>query len=202
LPTDVQTRFEGQGRVSQAVEQNQVWLIVGVLLTVYLLLGVLYESLLHPLTILSALPCAGLGALLALWLLHIEFSLIALLGVFLLVGLVMKSTILMVDFALSAQRREGLGVEEAIRRAAALRLRPILMTSTAAMLGALPLMLAMGEGAEMRRPLGVTIAGGLLLSQLLTLYVTPVAFVYFSRMKLVRRRRLAVGGWQSKERAG
>ncbi len=199
LPTDVQTRFEGQGRVSQAVEQNQVWLIVGVLLTVYLLLGVLYESLLHPLTILSALPCAGLGALLALWLLHIEFSLIALLGVFLLVGLVMKSTILMVDFALSAQRREGLGVEEAIRRAAALRLRPILMTSTAAMLGALPLMLAMGEGAEMRRPLGVTIAGGLLLSQLLTLYVTPVAFVYFSRMKLVRRWPLSMG---TRSRAG
>jgi multidrug efflux pump len=146
-------------------------------------LGILYESLIHPLTILSTLPSAGLGALLALRLTGTEFSLIALLGLFLLIGIVMKNAILMIDFALGIERREGVSPREAIFAAARLRLRPILMTNVAALLGALPLVFAAGEGVEMRRPLGLTIVGGLFVSQLLTLYTVPVVYLALDRLR-------------------
>jgi len=162
---------------------NDPWAFVAVLLAVYLVLGVLYESTLHPLTILSTLPPAGLGALLALQLGGQSLSLIAMLGLFLLIGIVMKNAIMMIDFALDLQRREGLTPQQGIHRAALLRLRPILMTNMAGMLGAVPLILGFGEGAEMRRPLGITIFGGLALSQLLTLYTTPAVYLYLENLR-------------------
>jgi multidrug efflux pump len=184
LPTEILPRFGGGAQTSQRTLQAQPLLILGVLLAVYLVLGVLYESLVHPLTILSTLPSAGLGALLALRFTGTEFSLIALLGLFLLIGIVMKNAILMIDFAIAAERRDDLSPRDAIYEAARLRLRPILMTNFAAVLGALPLVLATGEGVEMRRPLGLAIVGGLVVSQVLTLYTVPVVYLWLDRVRL------------------
>ena len=188
LPTEIQARLSGSAQTFQKTLQAQPLLILGVLVAVYLVLGILYESLVHPLTILSTLPSAGLGALLALRLTGTEFTLIALLGLFLLIGIVMKNAILMIDFAIATERRNGLSPKEAIFEAAVLRLRPILMTNCAALLGALPLVLASGEGVEMRRPLGLAIVGGLFVSQILTLYSVPVVYLWLDRVRLWFRR--------------
>ena len=189
LPTEIQTELSGAAQGFQKSLQAQPFLILGVLVAVYLVLGILYESLIHPLTILSTLPSAGLGALLALRLTGTEFMLIALLGLFLLIGIVMKNAILMIDFAIDTERRNALSPRAAIFEAAQMRLRPILMTNFAALLGALPLVLASGEGVELRRPLGLAIVGGLAVSQLLTLYTVPVVYLWLDRVRLKFRRK-------------
>ncbi|MDT4810454.1 Multidrug resistance protein MdtC [compost metagenome] len=183
LPTDVIGRMSGAGDAFKQTQQNQPWMILGALVLVYLVLGILYESYIHPLTILSTLPSAGVGALLTILLLGSQFSLISLLGLFLLIGIVKKNAILMIDLALQLERDEGLAPAESIRRACLLRLRPILMTTLAAILGAVPLLFGGAEGAEMRQPLGMTIIGGLILSQILTLYTTPVVYLYLDRAR-------------------
>jgi multidrug efflux pump len=183
LPRSIQTRFAGTAQAYQDSLGNEPVLIAAALAAVYIVLGILYESYVHPITILSTLPSAGVGALLALMLTHTDLSIIAMIGIILLIGIVKKNAIMMIDFALSAERNEGKNSRDSIFEACLLRFRPILMTTMAAMLGALPLALGSGVGSELRRPLGITIIGGLLVSQLLTLYTTPVVYLYFDRLQ-------------------
>jgi len=195
VPATIHGSQQGTARVFQQSLDTEPWLILAALLAVYIVLGVLYESYVHPLTILSTLPSAGVGALLALLVCGFfnpelgQFTLIALIGVILLIGIVKKNAIMMIDVALDAERTQGLESRDAIFHACLLRFRPIMMTTLAAMLGALPLALGFGEGSEMRRPLGISIVGGLLVSQLLTLYTTPVVYLYLDRFRLWARRQ-------------
>jgi multidrug efflux pump len=191
VPVTIRGNFQGTAQLFQQSLANQPILIGAALLAVYIVLGVLYESYIHPITILSTLPSAGVGAVLALMLFNIEFSIIALIGVILLIGIVKKNAIMMIDVAIGTERNEGLGPREAIYRAALLRFRPIMMTTLAAMLGALPLAIGFGEGAELRRPLGISIVGGLVVSQMLTLYTTPVVYLYLDQLRLWAGRRRA-----------
>ncbi|PYY71865.1 acriflavine resistance protein B [Pseudomonas jessenii] len=183
LPEDVIVKMAGTADAFAATQKSQPFMILGALVAVYLVLGVLYESYIHPLTILSTLPSAGVGALLSIYALGGEFSLISLLGLFLLIGVVKKNAILMIDLALQLERHQGMAPLESIRSACLQRLRPILMTTLAAILGALPLLLSRAEGAEMRQPLGLTIIGGLIFSQVLTLYTTPVVYLYLDKLR-------------------
>ena len=192
IPTSVRASFQGTALAFQSSLANESWLIVAALLTVYIVLGVLYESYIHPITILSTLPSAGLGALLALQITNVDLSVIALIGIILLIGIVQKNAIMMIDFALEAQRKEGKAPIEAIYQACLLRFRPILMTTMAALLGGVPLALGTGVGSELRHPLGITIVGGLIVSQLLTLYTVPVVYLTFDRIAY-RLRNLRVG---------
>ena len=183
LPQTIHTGFSGTAQAYQQSLGNEPILIAAALATVYIVLGILYESYIHPITILTTLPSAGVGALLALLLTHTELSVIAMIGIILLIGIVKKNAIMMIDFALAAERNEGKNSRDSIFEACMLRFRPILMTTMAAILGALPLALGTGTGSEFRRPLGITIIGGLIVSQVLTLYTTPVVYLYFDRLQ-------------------
>jgi multidrug efflux pump len=189
LPTSIHGIFAGTAGTFQQSLSSEPLLIAAALLAVYIVLGVLYESYIHPITIISTLPSAGVGAVLALMVWHTEFSIIALIGVILLIGIVKKNAIMMIDFAIHAERTQGLAPREAIYQACLLRFRPIMMTTLAALLGAIPLALSYGDGGELRRPLGISIVGGLIVSQMLTLYTTPVVYVYLDRFQSWLKRR-------------
>jgi multidrug efflux pump len=186
VPNTVRGSFQGSAKAFQDSLKSQPWLILAAIITVYIVLGILYESLIHPITILSTLPSAGIGALLALLICKTEFSIIALIGIILLIGIVKKNAIMMIDYAISAQRDQGLNAHDAIYQACILRFRPIMMTTLAAIFGAIPLAVGYGDGAEFRRPLGIAIVGGLLISQILTLYTTPVVYLYMERLRTWR----------------
>jgi multidrug efflux pump subunit AcrB len=191
FPATVHGSFQGTAAAFQESLSNEPVLILTALATVYIVLGILYESFIHPITILSTLPSAGVGALLALLITHNELNVIGLIGIILLIGIVKKNAIMMIDFALQAEREEGKSPLEAIREACLLRFRPIMMTTMAALLGGLPLALGTGTGSELRRPLGMTIVGGLIVSQALTLFTTPVIYLYMDRLTGISRRRRA-----------
>ena len=184
MPSSVRGTYSGTLQAFQSSLSTEPMLLITALLAVYIVLGILYESYIHPITILSTLPSAGVGAVVALMLFHIDLSVIAVIGIILLIGIVKKNAILMIDFALAAERNEGKSSREAIYQACLLRFRPILMTTMAALLGALPLALGGGTGSELRQPLGITIAGGLIFSQMLTLFTTPVVYLYMDRLSL------------------
>jgi multidrug efflux pump len=195
LPPSIQAAFQGTAQAFQASLANEWMLILAALATEYIVLGVLYESYIHPITILSTLPSAGVGALLALNLTGSDFSVISLIGIVLLIGIVNKNGVMMIDFALDAERKEGRQPIDAIYQACLLRFRPIMMTTMAALLGAVPLALGTGTGSELRRPLGITMIGGLLISQMLTLFTTPVIYLFFDRLarRFSRRKRTSPG---------
>ena len=197
MPASIQTTFQGAAAAFRASLDSTLFLVLAAILTMYVVLGVLYESYIHPITILSTLPSAGVGALLALLFTGTDLSLIAVIGIILLIGIVKKNAIMMIDFALDAERSEGMSPHDAIYKAALLRFRPILMTTLAALFGALPLMLSSGSGAEMRQPLGLVMVGGLLLSQVLTLFTTPAIYLFFDR--LGRAWRPAAGSLDVKD---
>jgi len=194
LPSGVHCSFQGTTQAYQDSLKNEKWLIFAALTAVYIVLGILYESLIHPLTILSTIPPAGVGAILALELMGVDLSIMALIGIILLIGIVKKNAIMMIDFALQAERDQGLPPVEAIYQACLLRFRPIMMTTMAALLGGLPLAIGMGVGSELRKPLGITIVGGLLVSQLLTLFTTPVVYLFFDRLqwRFMKLRKIGV----------
>jgi multidrug efflux pump len=192
LPPSVHSDFVGTAQAFNESLASEPLLILAAIITVYIVLGVLYESYIHPITIISTLPSAGVGAFLALWVCRTDFSVIALIGIVLLIGIVKKNAIMMIDFALEAERDHGMKPEQAIHQACLLRFRPIMMTTMAALLGGLPLALGTGMGSELRRPLGITIVGGLIISQVLTLYTTPVVYLYMDRLGrfLASRRKV------------
>ena len=196
LPPGVTSQFQGSAVAFQSTLGNEVLLIIAAIITVYIVLGVLYESFIHPVTILSTLPSAGVGALLALIITGHDLNIVSIIGIILLIGIVKKNAIMMIDFALEAERNEGKSPTEAVHRAALLRFRPIMMTTVAALFGALPLMLGTGMGSELRHPLGISIVGGLLVSQLLTLFTTPVIYIYFDRWGRELRE------WRARRRGG
>ena len=198
LPASIGTGFQGNAQAFQDSLSTVPMLILAALFVVYIILGILYESFIHPITILSTLPSAGVGALATLMLFRFDFSLIALIGVILLIGIVKKNGIMMVDFTIVAERDHHLPAVEAIRRAAVMRFRPIMMTTMAAMLGGVPLMLGQGTGSEIRQPLGYAMVGGLLVSQVLTLFTTPVVYLYLDRLSEWLKRRPGVSGDRSK----
>ena len=189
LPASITTGFQGSAQVFQESLKGQGILVLAAIFAAYVVLGILYESFIHPITIISGLPSAGIGALLTLMLFNMDLSVIAMIGIVMLVGIVKKNAIMMIDFAIE-RRRVGLGAEAAIREAALLRFRPIMMTTFAAIFGALPIAIGSGAGAELRQPLGVAVVGGLMLSQLLTLYITPVVYLYLDRIDRRIKRRL------------
>lgn len=182
LPRSVVAAYQGTAAAYESSQSNEGLLIVAALVVVYIVLGVLYESFVHPLTILSTLPSAGVGALLALRLFHLDLDIVAIIGIILLIGIVKKNGIMMVDFALEAERKEGKSATESIYQASLLRFRPILMTTMAALLSGIPLAFGSGIGSELRKPLGVAMVGGLLVSQVLTLYTTPVIYIFFDNL--------------------
>jgi multidrug efflux pump subunit AcrB len=184
LPATLHGSFQGNAKAFKASTGSQPWLIIAAILAVYVVLGVLYESYIHPLTILSTLPSAGLGALLALWLLNYELNVISMIGIILLNGIVKKNAIMMVDVALEAERAQNISATDAIHRACRLRFRPIMMTTGAALFGALPLAFGVGSGSELRAPVGVALVGGLLISQVLTLFTTPVIYLHLDRLSV------------------
>jgi multidrug efflux pump subunit AcrB len=192
MPSAIHATFQGTAQAFQDSLKNEKWLILAAVTAVYIVLGILYESLIHPLTILSTLPPAGVGAILALMLTGTDLSIIALIGIILLIGIVKKNAIMMIDFALQAEREQGLPPIEAIYQACLLRFRPIMMTTMAALFGGLPLAIGMGVGSELRKPLGITIVGGLIVSQMLTLFTTPVVYLFFDRLqwRVMKLRRV------------
>jgi HAE1 family hydrophobic/amphiphilic exporter-1 len=189
LPASINTGFQGSAAVFQDSLKGQGILVLAAIFAAYVLLGILYESFIHPITIISGLPSAGIGALITLMAFKMDLSVIAMIGIVMLVGIVKKNAIMMIDFAIE-RRRVGMGAEAAIREAAVLRFRPIMMTTFAAIFGALPIALGHGAGAELRQPLGVAVVGGLIVSQLLTLFITPVIYIYLDKIDRLLKRRL------------